>query len=379
MNKKKVLIVHGHSSIEIFHTIVPFYLLSEKETNYIFEFVDYKFFNHKRNIADILILVRKYHSLSLEEVSSRKFILEDIRKFKDKYKKVIYFDDSAAISHILFFILPYVDAYWVRGLLKDKSQYQKKYFGGRTYSDYYLKENNLKDLSNYFNPAFNFINQTKIKIAWNIGIGCFPIYKNKLFNKYYFFIRRFCCFLSLISLNFLIKKIIKFYINEMKSELKRDFNINDKVQKISARFTYKGYYNSVGFQRKLALQKINNISIYLTGKLKSWQYLKECYDMLGTLSPFGWGEICYRDFEASLSQSLLIKPNMDHLETWPNIFSEDSYYKLSWDLENINQVEEYISKNKAEIYSKIKNSRSVYLEALNQSSKRALDLLDQIE
>ncbi len=42
-------------------------------------------------------------------------------------------------------------------------------------------------------------------------------------------------------------------------------------------------------------------------------------------------------------------------------------------------MKEYISKNKAEIYSKIKNSRSVYLEALNQSSKRALDLLDQIE
>ena len=70
---------------------------------------------------------------------------------------------------------------------------------------------------------------------------------------------------------------------------------------------------------------------------------------------------------------------MDHLETWPNIFTEDSYFKLSWDLDNINQLEEYISKNKAEIYSKIKNSRSVYLEALNQSSKRALDLLDQIE
>ena len=164
----------------------------------------------------------------------------------------------------------------------------------------------------------------------------------------------------------------------MKIELKNDFDINDKVKKISARFTYKGYYNSVGFQRKLALQKIKNKDTYLTGKLKLWPYLKECSKILGTLSPFGWGEICYRDFESSLNKNLLIKPDMDHLETWPNIYASDSYYKLSWDLQNINELEEYISKNKTEIYSKIKKSRSVYLEALNQSCLRALELLNQI-
>ena len=103
--KTKVLIVHGHSSIEIFHTLVPFYLLSEKETDYIFEFVDFKFFKHTTHNADILILVRKYHSFPLDGEISRKRIVDDIRKFKDKYKKVVYFDDSAAISHILFSLM----------------------------------------------------------------------------------------------------------------------------------------------------------------------------------------------------------------------------------------------------------------------------------
>ena len=31
------------------------------------------------------------------------------------------------------------------------------------------------------------------------------------------------------------------------------------------------------------------------------------------LSPFGWGEICYRDFEAALNGMLLIKPDMNTL------------------------------------------------------------------
>ena len=43
-----------------------------------------------------------------------------------------------------------------------------------------------------------------------------------------------------------------------------------------------------------------------------------------------------------------------------------------------NELEEYICKNKTDIKSKIKNSRSLYFEALNQSCLRAQNLLDQI-
>ena len=61
-----------------------------------------------------------------------------------------------------------------------------------------------------------------------------------------------------------------------------------------------------------------------------WNYIQECNHIYGMLSPFGWGEICYRDFEATLGGNLLLKPNMDHIKTWPNIYTEDSYFKLDW-------------------------------------------------
>ena len=38
--KKKILIAHGHTSIEIFHSIVPFVLASKNNENYKFKFLN---------------------------------------------------------------------------------------------------------------------------------------------------------------------------------------------------------------------------------------------------------------------------------------------------------------------------------------------------
>ena len=51
-----------------------------------------------------------------------------------------------------------------------------------------------------------------------------------------------------------------------------------------------------------------------------------------TFSPFGWGELCFRDFEAIRAGSVLVKPDMGHLETWPNIFVPgETYVPVRWD------------------------------------------------
>ncbi len=378
MKKKKVLIAHNHSSIEIMHSLVPLYLLSRNKTKYDIEFVDYKFLNLRFHKGDVIILTRKYHNFDHNKKINREFILKDIKEFRRKFKKVIYFDDSAAVSYILFFILPYVDSYWVRGLLIDKSNYEKAFYGGRSYSDYYYSKYGVKDKDINLSPDFKYNDDLKIKIAWNIGIGCFPVNKNNFLNRFYFFIRRFCCVLAFLSLNFFVREIIFFYIQQMKNYLNQTLNLNKKSLLISARFSYKGYSNSVGFNRKLISKKIKNNTYYITGKLDSWKYIKECSNMIAMLSPFGWGEICYRDFEAILHKCLLVKPDMDHLETWPNIYKNDFYLKLDWDFVNLSDVEKYINKNKKDIKRKIENSIFVYLNALEDCSLRAEALLDDI-
>ena len=377
MKKYKVLIAHNHSSIEILHTLVPLYLLSKNSLKYSLKFIDFKFFN-KFQKADILILTRKYHNFNISINKNRKIILNDIKRYKNQFKKVIYFDDSAAVSHILYFILPFVDSYWVRGLLKDKSQYEKKLYGGRTFSDFYFEKYKIVDEIKIESPSFKYINDGKIKVAWNIGIGCFPIYRNNIYNRYYFVIRKLCCILSFFSFDFLIIKIISFYIFQMKKELKNktDTKLNNSL--ISARFTYENYSNSVGFNRKLAFNKIKDNYKFIKGKLSLWNYIEECSRLLAIFSPFGWGEICYRDFEAILSKSLLIKPDMGHLETWPNIYKKSLYYKLDWEFKTIKDIDNFVDKNNKQIYSIINNASYVYLKALEDCTSRAELLLDQI-
>lgn len=83
-------------------------------------------------------------------------------------------------------------------------------------------------------------------------------------------------------------------------------------------------------QRGEALQKIEQVTAgrrVVTGAygrggvrpVPAKQYYREIRDSKICVSPFGYGEICYRDFEAAALGCLLIKPAMDHLRTEPDI------------------------------------------------------------
>jgi hypothetical protein len=50
-----------------------------------------------------------------------------------------------------------------------------------------------------------------------------------------------------------------------------------------------------------------------------------CAELLASrvcLSPFGHGEVCFRDFEAVRAGCLLVKPDMAHLVTQPDVYRD---------------------------------------------------------
>lgn len=74
-----------------------------------------------------------------------------------------------------------------------------------------------------------------------------------------------------------------------------------------------------------------NISI---GRIPKKIYLKTQKNSKAIFSPYGWGELCYRDFEVFISGAALLKPDMDHLETWPNLYKKyKTYIPISWEIE----------------------------------------------
>lgn len=50
------------------------------------------------------------------------------------------------------------------------------------------------------------------------------------------------------------------------------------------------------------------------------------------VSPFGYGEICWRDAEAIMAGCLLVKPDMSHIRTAPDLFGAgETYVPVAWD------------------------------------------------
>ncbi|HAR51806.1 glycosyltransferase family protein [Roseovarius nubinhibens] len=56
-------------------------------------------------------------------------------------------------------------------------------------------------------------------------------------------------------------------------------------------------------------------------------------------SPFGYGEVCWRDFEAVMCGAVLLKQDMGHVETDPDLFVPgETYVPLRWDLSDFDEV-----------------------------------------
>ena len=85
------------------------------------------------------------------------------------------------------------------------------------------------------------------------------------------------------------------------------------------------------------LNKIKNEYDIRTARLPFEEYIKVLYDSKLSLSPFGMGELCFRDFECMQWGTVIVKPNMNMVKTKPNIYIEDETYisvKSDWsDLE----------------------------------------------
>lgn len=68
-------------------------------------------------------------------------------------------------------------------------------------------------------------------------------------------------------------------------------------------------------------------------------YLAEMTQAKLCFSPFGFGELCWRDIEAMMTGAVLIKQNMDHLETLPDLYEPGvTYLPVAWDFSDLDTV-----------------------------------------
>jgi len=86
------------------------------------------------------------------------------------------------------------------------------------------------------------------------------------------------------------------------------------------------------------------------------EYVKNLSNSKISFSPFGMGEICFRDFECMQYGTIMIKPNQDMVKTIPNIYEDGkTYIGCKYDWSDLEEKIDYILSNFSELNETINN------------------------
>ena len=272
--------------------------------------------------ADHLFL----NSRSLPKINER-IDIEYLKKIYHINKNLYWFDMRDSAGTTQFEVLPYVKKYIKKQFYIDKKTYMKKLEGGRFYTDFYIKNNNINDNKAYEQELLDDKYLSKLILGWNLGVAYFFDYVN--FSNINYFLE-FIKFKYFDAKDFKMK--LPFYQNWKEDEKKYDF-----FSLMNTNF----YRKSVGYQRvklKEILKSIENKNKFIEGRLSKKNYYKILRNSKVSIGAYGWGEVCYREFEAIMSGTAFMTANMKSIETWPNIYHEGETY-LSYDLnfKNLNE------------------------------------------
>lgn len=106
--------------------------------------------------------------------------------------------------------------------------------------------------------------------------------------------------------------------------------------------------------------------------LENGQHLpiKEYYQIMQhskiVFAPFGYGEMAPRDVEAVQFGSILMKPDMSHVNTVPNVYNASTYALIDWEGKNMeNIIETIVDDFKAQQCNYIEAFRKEYNQRFN--------------
>lgn len=271
--------------------------------------------------CDVLILDSKFYSPRW--ASENEQVLTEISRLKEGVKSLIFMDilDSASWDHAR--ALPIVSLYCKAQLMSDRSVYLKPQYGYRTFSHYYHKMHKVNDENPVFSEAVNDPKLLKkLTVSWNSGLSDYSWlgpYKQYAYQRFPW------------------RKLLSYSKTHTLPSEDRDIDISCRI---GTRYNMP----SVAYQRTEIARRLNK---YMrTNKISRRHYLAEMSNAKLVVSPFGFGEITLRDFEIFMSGSLLLKPDMSNIDTWPNLFVDgETMIAHSWDLEDMEQKIEHILAN----------------------------------
>jgi len=188
---------------------------------------------------------------------------------------------------------PLVDAYVSKHLLLDRAQYGRPTFGDTTLMDYYGHAYDLNhDIEKFIIPK-GFIDKLHLGPSFATADFMLPAFDRAAMPD------------------------------------------GPRPVDLHARIAVEGtpWYHAMRRACSDAVDALENVRTTTGFGVRHDLFLKELRASKICFSPFGYGEVCWRDYEAVLCGAALLKQDMSHVETQPDIFRPfETYVPVKWDL-----------------------------------------------
>jgi hypothetical protein len=272
--------------------------------------------------CDLLIIVEGDFAKFLPPSErTRERECEFVKNIRSAGCRVAWFDDSDSSGYIRTYILPFVDAYWKSQALCSRADYTRDSPTGIAYQDYYVSFLGGGNPARRSKGPIDDQAANRIRLGWNIGLSDWRLHMaggrlQRLWAQWN-------------------PQPAYPGFSAVKPLADRTVHLNCRVG------TPNGWF-PVGELRQRCVKLLESFSsrrgfhLASQGFLKRDAYFRELCDSVMCVSPFGLGEICYRDFECFAAGALLLKQDMGHLETYPSYFEPNiTYVPFAWDFSDL--------------------------------------------
>lgn len=361
----KITVLSLYDRISCYHSLTPFLFCAGE---FEFTFTGSADFCLRRDKNEVLILMRQFIKPDVID-------FDLLGKLRARYRRIAYFHDDAGGAIPRLGVLPYVDLLYHKALFRDRSLYKRPIEGKELYSEYFRRHFGVVDPpGNARAVARDDAELAKLRLSWNVGVGDFPRAK---FRQ-----RAGVAFARAFG-----PRLAKLFYAPGTSPLElpplpaRGPALRARSIDLHARLGMNGTPSLIE-QRKQLLDRLEQLRSRFnvaTGPVAQRLYNRELLESRLVLSPFGWGEVCLRDFEAVRAGAVLVKPDMAHLETWPDIFEAGrTYLPIAWDGSDLPEVVENVLSRPAIGEDLVHRAREAYEVALRDLPRRFASAMREI-
>lgn len=248
--------------------------------------------------------------------------------------KLIYFDGDDDVNVQWPELLPLVDLYLKKHVFADASGYLRRYVGKSNLTDYVAREHGVSFADDIIpeSGGADANDTARILLGWNIG------------------------------LDDRIAELAQRFDPVASANLNKDIDISC-VAPVSQTVWIEPL-------RRMAAERVRAMAERFQ-VFAPQQRIAEA-DFYGNMlrsricvSPFGYGEICWRDFEAICCGCLLVKPDMSHVKTAPDLFIPGvTYVPVRWDYSDLEEKCAYFLENDHERRTIAQNAAQALLASL---------------